>query len=117
MEDSDSLYNQLSLRSGYFKPESSQGLRQKKLKQPWRNHLLGIRLMEIGQLDEFHSVHIYPAGNKYQDEVCDKYIDCLTDEFRNSFIPVTFERFTSVGDMIFSDQEYRDWIGYLKSRY
>ncbi len=114
--DKKSKYNQLTKNSGYFnyefyklnKPEL------KKIKQLWRNHLLGIKLVDIEELHEFHSVHIYPKGNKYQKQACDNYIKYLSLKGKNSFVPVTFESFTSVAYDIFGNQ---NWIEYLKKRY
>jgi len=113
----NSEYNRLTRECGYYNPEKVKELRGNKLKQIWRNHLLGIKLVEIGELDEFHSVHIYPQGNTYQIEACELYLDCLLDDKKQSFVPVTFERFISVATDVLKNQEHQDWIAYLKKRY
>jgi len=113
----NSEYNRLTRDCEYYSPEKIKELKGNKLKQHWRNHLLGIKLVELKELDIFHSVHIYPEGNTYQKEACDRYSDCLVDNKKQSFIPVTFEKFISVATNVLSGKEYKDWIDYLKKRY
>jgi len=117
MLDKDSEYNRLTRDSKFCKPENISKLKEKKLKQLWRNHLLGIKLVELKELDQFHSVHIYPQGNTYQKEACDMYSDCLMENNKQSFVPVTFEKFISVTTDVLSGKEHKDWIAYLKKRY
>jgi len=114
--DKNSEYNQLAKKSDCFnyKFYNSDKTELKKIKQLWRNHLLGIKLVDIGELKEFHSVHIFPKGNKYQKQACDKYIKCLSTKGKRSFIPVSFEKFVSVAKDTFGNQ---NWIDYLEKRY
>jgi len=114
--DEKSEYNQLAKKSDCFNCEFYKlDKRQlKKIKQLWRNHLLGIKLVDVGELEEFHSVHIYPKGNKYQKQACDRYIKCLSIKGKQSFMPVNFERFISVAHDTFGNQ---NWIEYLDKRY
>ncbi|MCF6222901.1 MAG: hypothetical protein L3J34_04145 [Flavobacteriaceae bacterium] len=117
MLDKDSEYNRITRDSKFYNVESISKLREKKLKQLWRNHLLGIKLVELKELDQFHSVYIYPQGNTYQKEACDKYLDCLVDNKKQSFVLVTFEKFISVASDVLSSEEHKEWIAYLKKRY
>lgn len=116
-DEDHSLYKELTRRSGIYKSKAILALREKKLKQAWRNHLLGLRLVELGEVDQFHSVHLYPNGNSYQKEVCTAYLECLKDEHKHSFIPITFEKFNDIAGEIFTDPEHIDWIKYLRLRY
>ena len=111
-----SEYNILAKKSNCFncKLHKLDKQKLKKVKQLWRNHLLGIKLVDIKELDEFHSVHIYPKGNNYQKQACDNYIKYLSEIGKQSFIPIEFENFTSVAHDIFGDQ---NWIEYLERRY
>ena len=93
MDNVKDEYNELTNRCGLFKTAAASELRKKELKQPWRNHLLGIKLKEIGYLKKFHSVHLYPEGNLYQKEVCNEYENLINSDYKDSFIPLTFERF------------------------
>lgn len=113
-------YIPLTNRCAYYIPEAMLRLRKPKLKQPWRNHLLGVKMVEMGELQQFHSVHLYPEGNTYQTEVCKCYSNCLTEENKNSFQPITFEKWIEVAEQVLCENEYIkriDWINYLKNRY
>ena len=114
MWDFDSDYNKLSRKSEYYKDNKIEELRGNKLKQLWRNHLLGIKLVEIKELSNFSSLHIYPKENEYQKEACNMYIDCLNEDKKQTFAPITFEKFTSVAKDVFGE---KDWIKYLEERY
>ncbi len=115
-------YLPLTARCEYYKPNTVEKLVSKKLKQAWRNHLLGIKLVETDkcELQQFHSVHLYPEGNTYQTEVCDQYATCLSDDYKNTFMPITFEKFIEVAESVLGTNKYIksiDWIAYLKNRY
>lgn len=117
MSKDSSNYNQLTIRSGYYKENAKSSLATIKLKQPWRNHLLGLKLLELKELDQFYSLHLFPEGNTYQQKVCDKYINCLKEDYKHSFVPVTFEHFIAVAEQYFKEDENEKWLTYLKSRY
>ena len=77
-------------------------------------------MVEIKELDQFYSVHIYPEGNTYQTKVCNSYVACLKEEYKQSFQPITFEKFIEVAEQVLGKNEYIiniDWINYLKNRY
>jgi len=116
MWDDKSLYNQLSKNSGVYKKEALHKLRTTKLKQAWRNHLLGIKLLELKKLNKFYSVHLYPKANTYQANMCKEYIGCLKEEQQQSFIPITFEHFIETAEKVFTNFKHRKWIKYLKDR-
>lgn len=115
-------YLALTARCKYYISNINENLISKKLKQAWRNHLLGIKLVETAKSDltQFHSVHLYPKGNTYQTDVCEKYSACLSDHYKNTFVPITFEKFIEVAENTLGKNEYIksiDWIAYLKNRY
>ena len=116
-DEDQSLYRELTKRCGICKDNAYLKLREKKLKQAWRNHLLGLRLVELGELDQYHSIHIYPEGNTYQEEVCIAYQECLKEEHKDSFIPITFENFVDIAAGIFNGSEHVEWLEYLRLRY
>lgn len=116
-DQAKSEYNKLTRNCGYYNTESIDILKSNKLKQLWRNHLLGVKMVEIKALDKFYSVHLYPKGNTYQTEACNDYLDCLKPSHKQYFIPITFETFTEKAREVFKDQEYLDWIEYLEVRY
>ncbi len=117
MDKDSSIYNQLTISSGYYKENAKSSLAIVKLKQLWRNHLLGLKLLELKKLGQFYSLHLYPKGNSYQQKVCEEYLNCLKEEHKQSFVPITFEWFTEVAEQLFTDAEQQNWIHYLKTRY
>ena len=117
MFDENSEYNLLTKRCGYYKQDAHLQLRELNLKQPWRNHLLGIKLVEKGILKKFHSVLLYPKGNTYQAEVCKAYLSCLVSDFKNTFLDLTYEDFISKAEAVLSTTEDNDWLTYFKNRY
>jgi hypothetical protein len=117
MDDNKSRYNQLTRSSDYYKPDAWYLLKEKKTKQLWRNHLLGIGLLDLGELDQFHSVHMYPGGKSYQKEAVEIYQSRIQPDYQQYFIPLTFEHFTNVAEKVLTTRESLAWIDYLKSRY
>ena len=117
LKDDKSIYNKLTLdKDSYYHKDANLELRKKKLKQPWRNHLMGIALVERAPklLDEFFSVLFYHEENEYQKEVCDLYVPLLKDDKKDSFIGLTFESFIQLCE----DNGIKDkWLAYLKKRY
>ncbi len=116
-DNPNSPYNQLTESSGIYIGETIDKLKSTKLKQFWRNHLLGIRLVELQELDEFYSVHLYPQGNTYQHQAAQEYQECLEPEHQFRFKPITFEKFIEVAASQFIDAESKNWVGYLRDRY
>jgi hypothetical protein len=115
--DENSIYNRLTTaKNSYYKDGANFELRSKKLKQPWRNHLMGIALVEQQPklLDEFYSVHFYPKENTYQQDVCAAYSSLLKDEKRHTFIPLTFESFVGICKPVVGSQK---WLEYFEKRY
>ena len=116
-DEPDSVYNTITKYSKYYNQEKTNELKGNKLKQLWRNHLLGIKMVEIKELNKFTSVHLYPEGNTYQQEACEMYSTCLANNKKDSFVPITFEKFIAVANDIFSSKEHKAWIEYLSNRY
>ena len=117
MDDDNSKYNEFTRNCKTFNSTHYIKLRDKNLKQPWRNHLLGIKLVEIGALKKFHSVILYPQGNLYQADVCNQYITCLNDASKNTFQGITFEKLVEVAQNIIPSSEDKAWLTYFKERY
>lgn len=117
MFDQSSPYNSLTKKCGYYIDKATVKLAEKNLKQPWRNHLLGIKLVENGLLKKFHSVLLYPEGNDYQFNVINAYTECLTEMHKDSFKGLTFETFINKAEAILKSPESTKWLSYLKDRY
>ena len=115
-ETGESKYLTPTKNCPFYVAGASLRLREKKLKQPWRNHLLGI-VLSIGEkkiYDEFYSMHLYPSINTYQEDVCVNYMHELTEEGKKYFIPLTYEKMISDCDKANIDE---DWVKYFKERY
>jgi len=113
----DSVYHTLTNGSKFFQVDTIPELRVDQLKQLWRNHLLGIKLLSLKELDEFHSVLLYPEANVYQAEASEKYAKCLKDNRKQFFNPITFEKFIIAAENVFGSLEDQSWISYFKERY
>lgn len=113
----DSEYNSLTRHSNYYEEDGIAELKLDQLKQIWRNHLLGLKLVTLKELDNFHSVHMYPEGNTYQQQASAAYMKCLKPKKTEFFVPITFEKFIAVGEAVFTDAKQKEWIAYLKARY
>ena len=95
--------------------ENKKSLIEKKQKQAFRNHLLGLKLIDEKQLDQFHSLHFYPEGNTYQHQVAKNYKKCLKPQHKNSFQAISFEHFIQTAkDLKGVDS---NWSEYLEERY
>ena len=117
LEDPNSIYNVLTTgNSSYYIDKAQFELRKNKLKQPWRNHLMGIALVEKEpkMLDEFFSVQFYPEQNIYQEEVCELYPTFLKEGKKNSFIPLTFQKFKEI---LKKEKVTDQWVSYFSKRY
>jgi len=115
-ETGESKYLTPTKECGFYVEGANLRLREKKLKQPWRNHLLGIVLLsgENKLYDEFYSLHLYPSINTYQEDVCKKYKDELNEDYKKYFVPLSFERMIAT-----CEQEGIDdyWVEYFRKRY
>ncbi len=92
-------------------------LGSKNLKQFFRNHLLGMVMVENGLIDEFINVHLYPLGNFYQHKESSEFKNFLIECKKHTFIPVTFENFISTGKNTLKEEQFKNWLSYLEDRY
>ena len=80
VNDPDSLYWKVTRHSNVFRDDRSQILVNDDVRQIWRNHLLGLSLIQAGKIDQFILLTIYPSGNRYMAESISSYRDLLTNE-------------------------------------
>ncbi len=114
MDDDNSIYNKVSKHSGVYIENHKENLATTKLKQVWRNHLLGIKMVDKDMIKEFYSIHFYPKGNDYQENVAKSYILNLKKDKKRYFIPLTFERFISICKQ---NKINDNWLEYFETRY
>jgi hypothetical protein len=115
LSQEDCIYNKLSKKYGAYKPEKFDELKQKKFKQCWRHHLLGLKLVELGLLDKFYSVLICPSGNEHQREVGKEFGEMLNETHKQTFMCITFEEYIDKARQAFNGN--RTWVDYLEKRY
>ena len=101
-------------KSAYYLNYAAESLKSKKLKQPFRNHLLGIKMEEKQMLDAFYSLHLYPAGNSYQADVAIAYQAELVDDKKDRFIALTYEAFIEKAKAVGIKGK---WLNYFVDRY
>ena len=94
-------------------------IRDSDYRQLWRNHMLGMSMLQHSDIQHFLSVHLYPSGNKHYEKVLPEYERLLTEKGRSTFLPLTYERlFEAMGHYVFfSCEEDRKWKEYLRDRY
>ncbi len=119
MEDTDSLYYQVSKKSDVFNDRDLKELVQDDLRQIWRNHLLGESILLVGKpkFSHFHSLTFYPLGNTHFTKVIPEYQEFLKPECRDRVQGVTYERFFEICRELLIKQEYGKWLEYLEKRY
>ena len=114
VEDPSSTYWTVTRSSGAFADPADPRLGSDSVRQFWRNHLLGLAMEQHGNVDEFHSLVVYPAGNPHCAEAVPLYRSLLTEDARERFRGVTFEDYIRALD---GDEEIRRWKAYLETRY
>lgn len=116
----NSLYRQMTLKSSYFRPdlEVSTFLKAHHLRQIWRNHLLGYSMIDRGDIQRFHHIHLYPQGNShFHRYAIPEYESLLTPKGKESFIALTYESLFEMLGQYFTSPEQKTWIDYLYRRY
>ena len=114
IKNHDSLYWKTARASGCFTNPDNEILGTDPFRQVWRNHLLGLKMIEIGEVDEFYSITLYPNGNTHFHTVIPEYISLLKDETKPYLIGCTFEQFISA---IQGSPDFDKWKSWLNKRY
>lgn len=118
MDDPDHPYKTVTMSSGYYIDAKTQNFKSDHLRQIWRNHILGASMMQAGELDVFHCIHLYPKRNTHFHEFAiPKYITQLTEKGKKSFIGLTYESLFHFMGKYFTTPQEEDWVEYLKRRY
>ena len=110
----DSLYWTTARASGFFKNPDDEIFGADEFRQVWRNHLLGLKMIQVGDVDEFYSITLFPNRNTHFHHVIPKYISKLRDEAKPYLIGCTFEKFISA---IHGSPEFDEWKEWLNKRY
>lgn len=114
VNDPTSAYWTLTRSSGVFAEPGNSILGGDPLRQVWRNHLLGLSMIEKGDVDAFYSVTLFPDENKHFHYILPEYQTLLTPESRQFLIGCSFEKFIGA---IPEEGDYGKWKQYLMARY
>lgn len=114
-----SIYNTLSKNQNLFITSALPLLKSDKLRQIWRNHLLGESMLIHPSFNfkHFISVILYPEGNNHFVEVIPEYQSLLLPNLKHKLQGITFESYFDALTKSNSDDAFRKWIKYLQSRY
>lgn len=91
--------------------------------QLWRNHILGLGLLQQGKADCFDSLTLYPSGNthfhSYDNHIgaIEAYGELLTDKGKETFHGITYESFFEILRTHYKSERHRVWQEYLETRY
>jgi hypothetical protein len=114
----DSAYLRVHDTAQLYVDDALVHLRTKRLKQLWRNHLLGEAiLLHDPHVERFTSVLMYPAGNVHYAAAAPEYQALLRPERQGSFAAVTFEQFVAQARRLAKSEESGRWLNYLQRRY
>lgn len=113
-------YHLITYKSQYYIPDLDIKRFQKEhhIRQVWRNHILGYSMVNRGDIEMFHHIHLYPAGNiHFSDKAIPEYRELLTEKGKESFIDLTYEELFAQMRKYFKTDEQQKWIDYLYERY
>ena len=114
IENPESTYWTTARESGIFTDTGCKLLATDDLRQIWRNHLLGLKMRAVGDLDRFISVTIFPSGNEHMSHALSRYQRLLTNEGKSDLQSCTFERYIGFLD---GDAVIEEWKSFLQDRY
>ena len=114
VRDQGSTYWETARAAGVFVRDADEGLACDELRQIWRNHLLGLAMVQRGDIADFVSVTLYPAGNEHFTAALHEYQGRLLEKARPSVRGCTFEDFIGC---LQGDDEVEAWRQYLAERY
>lgn len=115
MFDEGSPYVSVSQESRDIVMGAYKNLRNRHLKQIWRNFLLAISTGKAYDCD-FVYIHLYPESNTYQSTACDNFKEYLTASGKSKFQPCTYESFINLVEKHLS-KSCGNWTQYLTNRY
>jgi len=114
VKNPESTYWATARKSDVFTNSGCKLLATDDLRQIWRNHLLGLEMRAVGDLDRFISVTIFPSGNEHMSHALSRYQDLLTDDGKPDLQSCTFESYI---DSIKGGTEIEQWKAFLQDRY
>lgn len=113
-------YQEMTAKSGYFRPDLDIKifLTAHHIRQIWRNHILGFSMLNKGDVEIMHHVHIYPQNNvHFHDYALPEYRLLLTEKGNESFKTITYEEYFAILDKFGENEAVGSWVKYLRQRY
>lgn len=114
VEDKHSHYWRVARTAGVFIDFAETAFVSDELRQIWRNHLLGLAMVQRNEIKNFTSIILFPEGNLHFRQVIPEYQSLLHDSYRSHVFGCTYENFIAA---ISGDKEIEKWQDYLKKRY
>ena len=119
-EGRNPIYNRVAKECGLYLSDPDGDLKQGRLRQLWRNQLLGVKLLEVqkDKYKDFCSVLLYPEKNDYIRETVEKYQKLLTDKGKKLFCVVTYEQYLdALTDAYKAMSGDGTWVQQVRDRY
>ena len=123
MRDSQSAYSVTTRDSGCFLNNDPMQFNNPDFIQLWRNHILGLAMLQQGKADYFDSLTLYPSGNSHfhssgsHTGTVAAYEDLLTEKGKNTFHAITYEGFFKALRKHYKSDRNLSWLDYLETRY
>ncbi len=123
MKDKDSRYSVVTRQSDCFINSDPLQFNYPGYIQIWRNHLLGLELLQNGKVDIFHSVTLFPSENTHfastlnHKGALELYSELLTEKGKQMIVPVTYERLLELISKYYHSDKHKEWISYMEKRY
>jgi hypothetical protein len=114
IDNHDSLYWKTARSSHAFIDPNDQIFGSDPLRQIWRNHLLGLSMIQHGDINEFYSITLFPDGNEHFQTELPRYRSLLKDSEKEYVLGCTFEIFIS---KITGTPDFDEWKEWLERRY
>ena len=114
VQDHHSLYWTTARASCCFRNSDDEIFGTDQFRQVWRNHLLGLSMIQHSDIDLFFSVTLFPDGNTHFHKVIPRYKSLLTEHAQAYVIGSTFEQFISA---IEGPTDFLEWKNWLERRY
>ena len=123
MLDPESAYSVTTRNSGCFINNNPLQFNSPDFIQLWRNHILGLAMLQQGKADYFDSLTLYPSGNthfhSYDNHIgaIEAYEELLTAKGKETFHAITYEDFFTLLRKHYKTERSLSWLEYLNTRY
>lgn len=119
MFNAGSLYLRAHKAADLYASHALDQLRTRRLKQLWRNQLLGATMLQHpkSSIERFTSVLVYPSGNDHMTRAVSEYEQLLRPEQQSAFRAVTFEELIGELRNLITGKPLLEWVTYFEKRY